>query len=102
MQEEVKEVELEGAGCRAASGEKNFIYVDKRPWVSGVDWRRYYSIYKLDRELSEVEVTWILEKRALTAIKGMHLPKAVKVSEYPVYEEKHKKRGDIIQVFGRN
>ena len=100
MQEEVKEVQADKGNQEVPV--KKFIYVDKRAWVSGVDWNRYYTVYKLERELSEVELSWLLEKRAINAIKGMHLPKSVPIGDYEAYEEKHKKRGDVIQEFGKN
>ncbi len=73
---------------------KKFIYVDTRQQVSKVDGAAYYTVFKFERELSAEEANSLIRTNR-PEIKGMVLPKNVKVSEYADYVKKHEGRGDV-------
>lgn len=74
---------------------KKFIYVDTRQQVSKVDGAAYYTVFKFERELSQEEANSLIKSNN-PQVKGMVLPKNVKVSEYSDYVKKHEGRGDVI------
>lgn len=74
---------------------KQFIYVDTRQQVSKVDGAAYYTVFKFERELSEEEANSLIRSNN-PQVKGMVLPKNVKVSEYPDYVKKHEGHGDMM------
>ena len=99
MKDKEREVLANGQADTVAGGRK-FIYVDKRARLSEVDGKEHYTVYKLDRALSDDELAKLVEGEAPFTLPGMRLPRAVKVSEYTAYGEKHEGRGDDIREFG--